>query len=307
MTPRIIDRDSARGLDWPGAIDALRQGHLAAAAEVRDLFLGPGSGSLLTRAAWLPGRGFGVKAVTVFGENPARGLPSVQGAMLVFDPETGVLTAVIDAPLVTEYKTCADSVLGAQILARPDSRRLLIVGAGVLAGGLIAAYRAGMPHLDQVQVWARRPEQARALAERLAAEGHAVTPVTDLAAAVAQADIVSTATMAREPVLRGEWVRPGTHVDLIGAFRAEMREADDALMTRARIFVDSRATTVAHIGELAIPIAAGVLTPDDVLGDLYDLVPGRCGRTGADQITVFKNGGGAHLDTMIAAWIAAAA
>lgn len=102
MTPRIIDRDSARGLDWPGAIDALRQGHLAAAAEVRDLFLGPGSGSLLTRAAWLPGRGFGVKAVTVFGDNPARGLPSVQGAMLVFDPETGVLTAVIDAPLVTE-------------------------------------------------------------------------------------------------------------------------------------------------------------------------------------------------------------
>lgn len=307
MTPRIIDRDSARGLDWPGAIDALRQGHLAATAEVCDLFLGPGSGSLLTRAAWLPGRGFGVKAVTVFGDNPARGLPSVQGAMLVFDPETGVLTAVIDAPLVTQYKTCADSVLGAQILARPDSRRLLIVGAGVLAGGLVAAYRAGMPHLDQVQVWARRPEQARALAERLTAEGHAVTPVTDLAAAVAKADIVSTATMAREPVLRGEWVRPGTHVDLIGAFRAEMREADDALMTRARIFVDSRATTIAHIGELAIPIAAGVLTPDDVLGDLYDLVPGRCGRTGADQITVFKNGGGAHLDTMIAAWIAAAA
>ena len=307
MTPRIIDRDSARGLDWPGAIDALRQGHLAATAEVRDLFLGPGSDSLLTRAAWLPGRGFGVKAVTVFGDNPARGLPSVQGAMLIFDPETGVLTAVIDAPLVTEYKTCADSVLGAQILARPDSRRLLIVGAGVLAGGLVAAYRAGMPHLDQVQVWARRPEQVRALAERLAAEGHAVTPVTDLVAAVAQADIVSTATMAREPVLRGEWVRPGTHVDLIGACRAEMREADDALMTRARIFVDSRATTIAHIGELAIPIAAGVLTPDDVLGDLYDLVPGRCWRTGADQITVFKNGGGAHLDTMIAAGIAAAA
>lgn len=306
MTPRIIDRNSARGLDWPGAIEALRHGHLAPAAQVRDLFLGPGSGSLLTRAAWLPGRGFGVKAVTVFGDNPARGLPSVQGAMLVFDPETGALTAVIDAPLVTEYKTCADSVLGAQILARPDSRRLLVVGAGVLAGGLVAAYRAGMPHLDQIQVWARRPEQARALADRLAAQGHAVTPVTDLAEAVAGADIVSTATMAREPLLRGEWVRPGTHVDLIGAFRADMREADDALMTRARIFVDSRATTIAHIGELAIPIAAGMLTPDDVLGDLYDLVPGACGRTGADQITVYKNGGGAHLDTMIAAWIAVA-
>jgi len=294
-----------RRVDWPGAIAALREGHRARGAEVADLFLGPPSATLLNRAAYLPGIGYGVKAVTVVDANPARGLDTVQGAMLMFDPEDGRLRAVIDSRLVTEFKTAGDSVLGAQLLARPDSRHLLIVGAGTLACGLVRAYSAGMPGLERISIWARRPEQAGATAAKLAEEGYAVTPVTDLAAAAGAACIISTATMARSPVLLGEWVRPGTHVDLIGAYKADMREADDVLMRKGRLFVDSRATTLHHIGELMIPIAAGVLSEADVLGDLYDLVAGTCGRATSDEITVYKNGGGAHLDTMISAYIAA--
>lgn len=296
---------AAHRIEWAGAIEALRQGHMALRPQVADLFLGPADGTLLNRAACLPGRGYGVKAVTVFDRNQAHGLPTVQGAMLFFEPDHGSLRAVIDSRLVTEFKTAGDSVLGAQLLARPDSESLLIVGAGTLARGLVRAYAAGMPRLKDIRVWARSPEQAQALAAGMQAEGHAVTPVDDLATAAERADIISTATMARQPVLKGDWIRPGTHVDLIGAFKADMREADDVVMRRGRLFVDSRDTTIHHIGELMIPIAAGVLTADDVLGDLYDLVPGHCGRLSANDITIFKNGGGAHLDTMIAAHIAA--
>ncbi|MEF9605312.1 ornithine cyclodeaminase, partial [Paracoccus sp. PXZ] len=118
-------------------------------------------------------------------------------------------------------------------------------------------------------------------------------------------DIISSATMARQPVIRGDWVRPGTHVDLIGAFKADMREADDALMARAALFVDSRETTLGHIGELMLPIASGAITAESVLGDLYDLVrPDARRRLSENEITLFKNGGGAHLDLMIASWIA---
>ena len=134
-----------------------------------------------------------------------------------------------------------------------------------------------------------------------------VRATDDLAAAAAEADIVSAATMARAPILKGDWIRPGTHVDLIGAYKADMREADDALMRKARIFVDSRETTIGHIGELTIPIAAGVISADDVLGDFRELIGGAPGRVDPGDITLFKNGGGAHLDLMIAAYIAEAA
>jgi ornithine cyclodeaminase len=133
-----------------------------------------------------------------------------------------------------------------------------------------------------------------------------VAAVPDLAAAAAEADIIASATMARVPVLRGGWVRPGTHVDLIGAYKRDMREADDALIAGGSLFVDSRETTIEHIGELATPIASGVISPRSVIGDLYDLVQGRAaGRHSDSEITVFKNGGGAHLDLMIAHYIAA--
>ncbi len=304
--PQFLSYDDAIGrLNWPDAVEALRQGHGLPPAEIRDVFLGPPTGTMMSRSAWIEGLGYGAKTFTVFDGNAARGLPTVQGAMLVFDGETGTLQAIVDSPLVTEIKTAADSVLAASLLARPDSRHLLIVGAGTVATSLVKAYTAVLPGIERVSVWSRRPEQARELVAGLDGIEAELVAVPDLQDAVEEADIVSSATMARQPVILGDWVRPGTHVDLIGAFKADMREADDALMAKAALFVDSRATTLGHIGELMIPIASGAITAESVLGDLYDLVrPDARRRQSEDEITVFKNGGGAHLDLMIASWIA---
>lgn len=295
----VLTRDMVEPyLDWLALADALAEGHRRPPARIEDVLIGRGDDRLLSRAAWIDGMGLGVKSVTVFPQNAARGLPSIQGAMLIFDDETGAIEAVIDTALVTKWKTAGDSILGARFLARKDARSLLIVGAGAVAASLIEAYSALFPGIS-VTVWARRPEAASALAARypgtLVAQG--------LEAAVRDADIVATCTMASEPLIRGAWLRPGQHIDLIGAFTPEMREADDDAMRRARVFVDSRATTLRHIGELMAPLASGVIREEDVLGDFHDLVAGRAGRRSDDEITLFKNGGGAHLDLMTARMI----
>ena len=302
-SPEFISHaDVAGRLDWQGAVAALRAGHALPRAKIADTFLGPATATMMTRSAFIPGLGYGAKPFTVFDANAAQGLPTVQGAMLVFDKDDGHLRAIVENRLVTTFKTAADSVLGASLLARPDSRHLLIVGAGAVAASLVGAYTAVLPGIEQVTIWARRPDQAQALVDRVDTPAR-LAVATDLHDAMARADIIATTTMAREPVIAGDWVRPGTHVDLIGAYKADMREADDALMARARLFVDSRETT-AHIGELLIPIASGAITAGSVLGDLYDLVrPGAKGRQSDDDTTVFKNGGGARLDLMIASWI----
>jgi ornithine cyclodeaminase len=292
--PFIAAEDVAGRLDWLAMVEALAAGHRGPRPALGDVFVARGPDTLLTRAAWIDGLGAAVKAVTVMPGNAARGLASVQGALLVFDDATGALQAVIDSDLVTRWKTAADSLLGARLLARHGVRRLLVLGAGAVAASLVEAYRAGFPGIA-VTLWNRSPDRARALAEATGAE-----IATDLPAAVAAADIVATATIATEPVLRGAWLRPGQHLDLVGAFRADMREADDEALRRARIFVDSFETTLAHIGELEDPLARGVIAREDVLGDLHDLVSGRAGRRGPEEITLFKNGGGAHLDLMTA-------
>jgi ornithine cyclodeaminase/alanine dehydrogenase-like protein (mu-crystallin family) len=304
LHPRLITYDQMVGrLSWTEAVEALRAGHLRPKAQVADMFLGPADATLLSRGAFIDGLGYGVKSVTVFDRNAAHGLPTVQGAMLVFEPRHGRLDAIIDSRLVTEFKTAADSVLGARLLARPDSAHLLVVGAGTVARSLIKAYRALFPYLKRVSVWARRVEQSTALAREFDDEPVSVVAVCDLATAAAEADIVTSATMARDPVLRGGWIRPGTHVDLIGAYKADMREADDALISGGSLFVDSRETTN-HIGELTIPIASGVIAATAVMGDLYDLAQGQVrGRHSESEVTVYKNGGGAHLDLMIARYI----
>jgi ornithine cyclodeaminase len=291
-------------LDWAGAVEALRKGHDLPGAQIKDAFLGPPTGTMVSRSAYIEGLGYGAKTFTVLDANAARGLPTVQGAMLVFDKDDGGLRAIVDSALVTEFKTAADSVLGASLLARPDSKHLLIVGAGTVATSLVKAYASALPGIERISVWSRRPEQAQKLVAGFGDRGINVAAVSDLQAAVGWADIVSSATMARQPVILGDWVRPGTHVDLIGAFKADMREADDVLMAKAALFVDSRETTLGHIGELIQPIASGAITADSVLGDLYDLVRREARRRQSDdEVTLFKNGGGAHLDLMIASWI----
>ncbi len=306
-TPRFIDKTTAGDrLTWTGVTAAIDAGHKRPKAKIADQFLGRAPDTMLNRAAWIDGLGFGVKSVSVMPGNPARGLPTVHGAMVVYNDDTGAVDAVIDSALITEWKTAGDSAYGAKRLTRLDATRYLIIGAGVVAASLVRAFSEVVGPFQQVEIWNRTPERATALATTLAEEGYPVSATTDLETACARADIISTATMSQTPVLQGDWIRPGTHVDLIGAFKPDMREADDALLQRASLFVDSKDTTIGHIGELMIPLAAGAISESDVRADYYDLAQGAPGRTSDDEITVLKNGGGAHLDLMTAHYILSA-
>jgi ornithine cyclodeaminase/alanine dehydrogenase-like protein (mu-crystallin family) len=281
-------------LDWLGLIEALAEGHRRPRAEIADSFLYRGRDTLLNRAAWIDGLGIAVKSATIFPGNLDRGEAAVNGGVSLYSDADGRRSAIIDFHLVTKWKTAGDSLLAASRLARPDSEVVLIVGAGTVARSLREAYGALFPKARYL-VWNRSAEKA----ERLASET-GMEAVRDLEAAVADADIVACATMTTEPVLKGAWLRPGQHVDLIGAYRPDMREADDAALKRARIFVDSYDTTLGHIGELKIPLEQGLISEDDVLADYYQLDRFR---RDPDDITLFKNGGGAHLDLMTCAYI----
>lgn len=298
MSVPFIDFDAEARLDWLKLTDAIEAGHTLPRAEVKDTFLYRGDDTVLSRAAWIDGLGQLVKTATIFPGNTAIGLPSINGAVSVFSDEDGTLAAMLDFHLVTKWKTAGDSLLAARKLARPDSARILIVGAGKVARSLREAYGALFPEA-QFEIWNRTPARAT----EIAAAYPLVTVADDLAAAVGRADIVTCATMSTEPVLRGDWLRPGQHIDLIGAYRPDMREVDDAALSRADIFVDSRDTTLDHIGELKIPLAAGVVESSDVRADYYDMAEGRFTRSSPEQITLFKNGGGAHLDLMTARYV----
>ncbi len=298
---RFISFEQADGeLGWQETADALEAGHKLERAEIGDLLLTKEDRSLLSRGAWIDGVGLALKSVTVYPENAAKQPPepSVQGAMLLFDSVSGALSAILDGPLVTKWKTAGDSVLGARLLARKEAKSYLVVGAGTVAKTLIQAYREVFPGLETFTVWARSEDKAKALADDMAEDGVMVEVATDLAAAVGQADIISTATMTKDPILKGAWIKPGAHVDLIGAYRPDMREADDDLMLKGSLFVDARETTIGEIGELMIPMAAGLFDASHVKGDFGDLCNGAPGRLSDTEITVFKNGGGAHLDLM---------
>jgi ornithine cyclodeaminase/alanine dehydrogenase-like protein (mu-crystallin family) len=283
-------------LDWIGLTDALAAGHDLPKAEIGDTFLYRGKDTLLNRAAWIDGLGIAVKSATVFPDNPAKGSPMINGGLNLYSDDLGMLEAIVDFHLVTKWKTAGDSLLAARRLARPDSRNILIVGAGNQGRALHAAYRAAFPEA-QFTVWNRSAGNA----EKMAAETPGLAIATDLEAAVRRADIITSATMSTDPLIKGAWLQPGQHVDLIGAYRPDMREVDDTAIARARVFVDSFDTTIGHIGEIAIPLKNDVISRDDLIADYYDLA--RFKRGAADEITLFKNGGGAHLDLMTSRYI----
>ncbi|MDF1669272.1 MAG: ornithine cyclodeaminase [Roseovarius sp.] len=283
-------------LDWLGLCKAFEAGHQLPKAEIADSFLYRGKDTLLSRAAWIDGMGLAVKSATIFPDNPGRGDPMVGGAVSLFSDQNGTLEAFVDFHLVTKWKTAGDSLLAATRLARPDSRNILIVGAGTVGRSLFQAYSAAFPKA-KFSIWNR----TRANAEAMAAECSGMVVADDLETAVGAADIVTSATMSSEPLLKGAWFQPGQHIDLIGAYRPDMREVDDEAMMRARVFVDSYDTTVDHIGEIKIPLEAGAIQRSDLQADHYEADMFK--RHSDDEITLFKNGGGAHLDLMTSRYI----
>ena len=283
-------------LSWQGLCAAFEAGHKLPKAEIGDTFLYRDPDTLLSRSAWIDGMGIAVKSATIFPGNPAKGDPMINGAVCLYGDGDGTLEALIDFHLVTKWKTAGDSLFAATKLARPDSREILIVGAGTVGRNLFAAYSSAFPDA-RFTVWNRTTKNA----EAMVADCPGLRVAEDLETAVRGADIVTSATMSTEPVLRGEWFQPGQHIDLIGAYRPDMREVDDAGLQRARVFVDSYDTTVDHIGEIKIPLASGAISRDHLLADYYTL--DAFTRQSDDDITLFKNGGGAHLDLMTSRYI----
>jgi ornithine cyclodeaminase len=286
-------------LPWPALTQALGAAFIAGDTEVplrHTHGLGEGA-SLLLMPAW-SASALGVKVATVMPQAAAAGLPTVQASYLLCDRTSGAPLALLDGEALTVRRTAAVSALAAQRLARDDARTLLVVGAGRLAPWLARAHLALQPGLARVLVWARAAGSAEALAQTLRSEGVAAQAVDEVAAAVAQADVISCATTATTPPVRGEWLQPGTHLDLVGGFRPDMREVDDAAIARcALIVVDTRAGALAEAGDLVQPLARGVITPDRIAGDLAELLRGDCaGRTQRDQVTLFKSVGTALED-----------
>lgn len=299
-TPIITFAEADPLLDWSGLTAALAAGHDLPKAEIGDTFLYRGQDTLLSRAAWIDGLGLAVKTATIFPDNPKAGKPMVNGAVCLYSDHDGTLIALIDFHLVTKWKTAGDSLLAAQKLARADSRSILIVGAGTVGAALCDAFSAGFPQAH-IRLWNRTRTKAQALALALADTRTNVSVADNLEQAVRDADIIISATMTTEPIIRGDWLRPGQHLNLIGAYRPDMREVDDSALQKARIFVDSFDTTIGHIGEIDIPLTTGAISRDDLIADYYNLAA--FSRQSNDDITIFKNGGGAHLDLMTCRYI----
>jgi ornithine cyclodeaminase len=252
--------------------------------------------TLLLMPAWRAGAFIGVKVASIFPGNVARGLPSVNATYMVLDGETGAPLALIDGAELTARRTGSASALASRYLSRADSAHHLMIGTGTLAPHLIRAHAAVRP-IETVSIWGRTPEKAERLAESMAGEPFAARAVQSLEDGVGEADIITCATLSTEPLVLGEWLRPGQHVDLVGAYRPDMRESDDEAVRRARVFVDTRGGALIEGGDVVMPINDGVISAEDIQGDLFDLVRGASvGRESADEITLFKSVGAAAED-----------
>lgn len=291
----------AARLERRALIDALdaafRRPHAAPPRQQYEL----SGGTLLIMPAW-NARVCGVKLVTVFPENSRRGRPAVAASYMLFDATDGQPRALLDGGELTARRTGAASALAARYLALPGASRLLMVGTGRLAPHLIESHACVRP-IREVRIWGRRPERARALAAALARPDWSVEAADDLEAAVRWADLVSCATLAREPLVRGAWLRSGQHLDLVGAFTPQMREADDDALARAEIFVDTREGALAESGELIGALSRGVIESGAVRAALAELERGNFRRSGPEAITLFKSVGAA-LEDLAAAELA---
>jgi ornithine cyclodeaminase len=295
--PVVVDLAATRAaLAFPPLIAALRAAFIAGAeVPLRHRHTISAEGMLLLMPAWQAGAAMGVKIVSVFPGNGARGLNAVFSTYLLCEGDTGRPLAIIDGNEITGRRTAAASALAGDYLARADAASLLIVGAGHVAGLLAQAWSAVRP-IRRVRIWNRHPARAEALAASLRDEGFDATATEYLEAAAREADIISCATLAAEPLIRGDWLKPGTHLDLIGGYRPDMREADDTAIRRARIWIDTPAA-LAEAGDLTRPIETAVLDKGMIAGDLAGLCRSRvAGRLIAGEITLFKSVGSAIED-----------
>jgi len=294
--------------NYPELICSLEKSHQQIPADLKDMLLSsiektPRSDNhFLVRAAWDHGSHLGLKAATIFPNNTVDSeLPAIHAVYALFEGKTGIPLAVIDGTSMTYYKTAADSALGVKLLSNENISNLAMIGAGAMAPHLIRAHVSVRPSIRRVVIWNRTHSRAEQLADSLDFENVQIEASRNLEHTIRNAQLISSATMTVEPIISGQWLSPGAHLDLVGAFRLDMREADDYAMKKSRIFVDSRKTTIGEIGEINLPLESGIIHESDILGDLYELSSGVVeGRRSSNDVTLFKNGGGGHLDLMTA-------
>jgi ornithine cyclodeaminase/alanine dehydrogenase-like protein (mu-crystallin family) len=310
---RIITADDlARLFTFPAVIEALRdafRSEIVTPVRHHHTIERPGEpdATLLLMPAWTGASRtdsyVGVKIATLYPANATRGLASIQASYILMAGDTGVPLALLDGATLTLWRTSAASGLAASYLARGDASRLVMVGAGALAPYLIGAHAAARP-IEHVAIWNHHGERADKLAAELADRPYAVEAVGDLEAAAREADIVSCATLSEKPLVSGDWLKPGAHLDLVGAFTPPRRESDDAAVRRSRVFVDTRAAALVEAGDIVLPLSAGVISESDILGDLFELCRGDvAGRRSDDEVTLFKSVGAA-LEDLAAASLA---
>jgi ornithine cyclodeaminase len=290
-------------LNFPNLIDSLKnafQSNWTTPVRAHHTVSGIGEDKvLLLMPAWTDNQTepfMGVKIVSVVPENGTRNLPSIYGVYYLMNGQTGEPLLTIDGARLTVWRTAAASALASSYLSRKDSKVLTMIGSGALSPFMIMAHMAVRP-IEEVFLWNHNIRNAHALAEKLRAEGIPVTSHPDLVTAVGKSNIVSAATLTKTPLIHGNWVKPGTHIDTVGAFTPEMRETDDVLVTKATIFCDTFAGALKEAGDLVIPINSGVINKEHVVGDLFSLTRGEHpGRKSADEITYFKSVGTALED-----------
>jgi ornithine cyclodeaminase len=305
----ISTRDVDRALTFPGLVEilrtAFREGAVQPVRHHHTVERPDGAAStLLLMPAWTDFNAvgssanghIGVKIVTVSPDNNAIGKPAVMGLYLLLNGATGEPEALIDGQRLTQWRTACASALAASYLAREDASHLLVIGAGALSPFLAKAHSAVRP-IKTIRIWNRTPANAEKVAAKLRTEGLPAEAAIDLDAELSQADIISSATISTMPLVKGALLKPGAHVDLVGGFTPDMRESDDDTISRAAVYVDTRAGATKEAGDIVQPLASGLLKPEGIVADLHELARGeKKGRTGADEITLFKSVGAALED-----------
>lgn len=291
-------------LDWEGVLDALYQAHLGPRPTGDGFFLGNADYGLLSRGVILPGTGVGLKIASMCPANslatPPR--PMEDAAFVVIDENTKAISALLDGPAISCWKTPGDSAVAARKLSREDSAVLLVLGGGPIARALVEVYLHIRPSIRQVLLWNRTPAKLADTQALLQSRGIDVQIVEDLNAAVSSADIITSATSSSTPLIRGDYVRAGTHIDLLGGYRPDMQEADSSAVAKGRIFVDDR-TNASTSGDILIPLEAGLITPAQIEADLYELCQDDTFVRAPEDITIYKNAGGAHIDLVVSQYV----
>lgn len=252
--------------------------------------------TLLLMPAWNPSKNAGVKIVTISPENGQFNLPSIQGTYIYFDAIKGSIKAILEAKSLTVKRTAAASALAASYLSRKDASSLLMIGTGALSINLIKAHAAVRP-IKEVFIWGRNFEKATAICDRLKNEKFTTKAIKNIEEKITEVAIISCATLSKTPLILGKYLKNGQHIDLVGAYKKDMREADDETISKAAVYVDTFQGGLKESGDIVTPLQNGTLKEEDIKADLFQLCSNqKAGRSSAEEITVFKSVGHALED-----------